>query len=56
MKKQFNFRIDQDLIDKLNIIARENERNTSQELTLLIRKYILKYELEHGEIEVDKDR
>lgn len=54
MKKQFNFRIDEDLLKKLQIIAEEEERTISQEITLLIRKYILKYELEHGEIVTKK--
>lgn len=55
MKKQYNFRIEEDLLYKLNIIARENERTATQEITLLIRKYILKYELEHGKIDTPED-
>ena len=51
MKKQYNFRIDEDLLYKLSIIAKEEDRTITQEITMLIRKYILKYELEHGQID-----
>lgn len=50
MKRQFFFRIEEELIKKLEYVAQENERNTTQEITLLIKKHILKYEFENGEI------
>lgn len=50
MKKQFNFRIDEDLLIKIQYISDEEERTVSQEITYILRKYILKYEKENGEI------
>lgn len=54
MKKQFNFRIEEDLLIKIQKIAEEEERTVTQEITMLIRKYILKYELENGEIDTNE--
>lgn len=52
MKIQFNFRIEENQLKKLKYIAEENDRTASQEINMLIRKYILKYETENGQIEI----
>ena len=49
-KPQFVIRTDQEILDKIAYIAKENERNTTQEIVYLIKKRIRTYEKEHGEI------
>lgn len=52
MKKQYNFRIEEILLKKMDFIAKHNERNTTQEITLAIKKHIIKYEAQNGEIPI----
>lgn len=52
MKKQYNFRIEEILIKKIEYIAKENERNSTQEVTLAIKNHIKRYELENGQIPI----
>lgn len=40
MKKQYNFRLEEELIKQLEKIAEEEERSTAQEITYLIKKEI----------------
>lgn len=47
---KFTLRAETDLLKKLQFIAKYNGRSSNQELTVLIRKYIEKYEQKHGEI------
>lgn len=49
-KPQFVIRADQEVLDKIAYIARENERNTTQEIVYLLKQKIKSYEAEHGEI------
>lgn len=50
MKKQFNFRIPVDVLEKIQFIAESEERSTSQEITFILRAYIKEYEKNHEEI------
>ena len=43
-------RMEQELIDKVNKIAHEENRSTNQEIVYAIKKYIEQYEKEHGRI------
>lgn len=52
MKKQYNFRIEEIITKKIEYIAKENERNITQEVTLALKLHIKKYELQYGEIPV----
>ena len=52
-KPQFVIRADQEVFDKIGYIARENERNTTQEIVYLIKQRIKQYESIHGEIKLD---
>ena len=45
-------RTEQEIIDKIKIIAKENERSVSQEIIFLVKKEIEKYELENGKIQI----
>ena len=52
-KPQFVIRTDKEVIDKIKVIAEENERSTSQHIVYLIKKEIEQYEKEKGEISID---
>ena len=46
-KPQFVIRTDQEILDKIAYIAKENERNTTQEIVYLLKQKIKAYEAEH---------
>ena len=52
-KPQYVIRTDQDIIDKIAYIAKENERSTTQEIVYLIKKRIKEYENNNGSINMD---
>ena len=52
-KPQFVIRTDKEVIEKIKVIAEENERSTSQHIVYLIKKEIEQYEKEKGEIIID---
>lgn len=43
-------RTNQETIDKIKVIAKNNERSLSQEIVYLVKKEIQQYEKEHGAI------
>ena len=43
-------RMEQDLVDKINKIAEQENRSTNQEIVYIIKKHIEQYEKEHGHI------
>ena len=45
-------RTEQEIVDKLKIIAKNHERSVSQEIIFLVKKEIEKYESEKGEIKL----
>lgn len=51
-KPRITVRADQEIIDKINFIAKENERSTSQEIVYLIKQRIKEYEKNNGNITV----
>lgn len=51
-KPQFNIRCEQEIIDKINYIAKQNERSTTQEIVYRIKQTIKDYEEEYGEIKI----
>ena len=50
LKKQFNMRIDEEIILKMTKLAEENERTTTQEITYALKMYIKKWEENNGKI------
>lgn len=46
---------DQEIIDKIKIIAKENERSATKEIVHAIKNAIKKYEKENGEIILPQD-
>lgn len=53
LEKQFAFRCDDNTIKKLEYIAQSHTRTRNQEMKHIIRQYINRYEMEHGEIIVE---
>lgn len=53
-KPQFVIRTDNETLEKIKYIAKENERSTTQEIIFLIKQEIKKYEAEKGEIPIEK--
>lgn len=43
-------RMEQELIDKINVIAKKENRSTNQQITYIIKKYIEQYEQKNGRI------
>ncbi len=53
-KPQFVIRAEQETIDKIAYISKQNERSTTQEIVYLMKKRINEYEKENGTIEIQK--
>lgn len=51
-KPQFVIRTEQEIIDKIGYIAKENERSTTQEIVYLIKQRIKEYEKQNGNITI----
>lgn len=51
---QFNFRTEQEILDKIKYIAEKEDRSASQEIVHLIKKRIERYEEDHGIIKLDQ--
>lgn len=47
---RITLRIEQEYIDKLKVIAEENERSLNQEITYTLKRKIEEYEKENGRI------
>ena len=43
-------RMDREIIDKINEIAKKENRSTNQQITYIIKQYIQQYEQEQGRI------
>lgn len=43
-------RMEQELIDKVNMIAKKENRSTNQQINYILKKYIEQYEQENGRI------
>lgn len=54
-KPQFLIRTDQEVIDKIAYIAKQNERSTTQEIVYRIKQTINDYESDHGEIIITEE-
>ncbi|MBD5522036.1 MAG: Arc family DNA-binding protein [Lachnospiraceae bacterium] len=49
--KAYSLRIDNELMEKVKIIAENEDRPISKQLERIIRQYVEQYEKEHGKIE-----
>lgn len=43
-------RMEKELIDKVNVIAKKESRSTNQQIIYILKKYIEQYERENGRI------
>lgn len=53
--KTYPLRLDNDLMDKLRIIAENEDRPLSKQIERIIKAYVSEYESEHGKIEKVSD-
>lgn len=54
-KPQFLIRTEQEVIDKIAYIAKQNERSTTQEIVYRIKQTINEYETNHGTIIIPEE-
>jgi len=52
--KSLSIRIDEEMLDKLHVVADYEGRSANSQILVLIRDLIEKYELKHGEIKTGK--
>lgn len=52
--KSLSIRIDEDMLDKLHMVADYEGRSANGQINILIRDCIAAYEKEHGKIELGK--
>lgn len=52
--KSLSIRIDEDMLDKLHVVADYEGRSANGQINILIRDCIAAYEKEHGKIELGK--
>ena len=52
--KSLSIRIDEEVLDKLHVIADYEARSANSQILILIRDCIEQYEAKHGEIKVGK--
>ena len=52
--KSLSIRIDEDMLDKLHVVANYEGRSANGQINVLIRDCIAAYEKEHGKIELGK--
>ena len=52
--KSLSIRIDEEVLDKLHVIADYEARSANSQILILIRDCIEQYEARHGEIKVGK--
>ena len=53
--KSLSIRIDEEMLDKLHVVADYEGRSANSEILILIRKEIEAYEEKHGEIEIKRN-
>lgn len=53
-QKLYSFRTDDELIEKLNIIAEKHSRTRNKEIEYALKKYVEQYEQEEGRINNSK--
>lgn len=52
--KSLSIRIEEEMLDKLHVVADYEGRSANSQILILIRDCILEYEKKHGEIKVGK--
>ena len=52
--KSLSIRIDDEMLDKLHVVADYEGRSANSQILILIRDLIEQYETKHGEIKINK--
>ena len=52
--KTYPLRLDNELMEKIRIIANKEDRPISKQIERIIREYVKIYEQENGEIQIDE--
>lgn len=52
-KRNFSFRIDEEVLSKLRFIAMQEKRSVSSQIRFLVRRCIRQHEKKYGEIKID---
>lgn len=52
--KSLSIRIDEEMLDKLHVVASYEARSANSQIIILIRDAIEKYEEKHGKIEIHR--
>lgn len=50
---RYTLRIDPVLLEKVSVIAKDNDRSTNKEIERALRKLVAEYEKENGVIQID---
>lgn len=51
--KTYPLRLDNELMEKIRIIANQEDRPISKQIERVMREYVKQYEQEHGTIQID---
>jgi hypothetical protein len=54
-KRTFTLRINDDLLNKLSIVAKKDRRSTNTKILTILEKYIKDYEKRHGTIKSESE-
>lgn len=54
--KSLSIRIEQEMLDKLHVVADYEGRSANSQILILIRDCIAQYEEKHGKIELGEDK
>ena len=54
--KSVSIRIEEEMLDKLHVVAEYEGRSANSQVNILIRDCIKEFEAEHGKIELEKGR
>lgn len=55
-KKSLSIRIEDEMLDKLHVVADYEGRSANSQILILIRNCIESYEAKHGEIKIGKQK
>lgn len=54
--KFFTLRIDEELLNKLKVVAEKNKRSVNAQIELLVERCVEEFEKEYGKIEDTRDK
>lgn len=54
-KRKFTLRIDEDIMNKIDLIAAKNKRSINAHIEFVLEKQVEEFEKQNGKIEIEKD-